>query len=140
MKQKERPSAGSLLMLELIFAIVFFALAIAVTVSVFGKAFVLSNRAVAVNRAVAETNDISEMIRSCDSEDEIEALVSKKGMAKQSDGKYEMSYDDGKFLLSMNTKTEGRLYTASMVCTDTGTGEEVYDILIEHALKGGEDE
>ncbi len=140
MNKKERPSSGSLLMLELIFAIVFFALAIAVTVSVFGKAYVLSSKATAIDMAVAETNDIAEMIRSSDSEEEIEGLISKKGMKKVSDGKYEMSYGEGKFSLDMNVDKEGKLYSASMVCVDNGTGEDVYDILIQHALKGGGDE
>ncbi len=140
MNNKERPSSGSLLMLELIFAIVFFALAIAVTVSVFGKAYVLSSKATAIDMAVAETNDIAEMIRSSDSEGEIEDLISKKGMKKVSDGKYEMPYGEGKFSLDMSVDREGKLYSASMVCVDNSTGEDVYDILIQHALKGGGDE
>ena len=64
MKERTRLSSGNMLLLELLFAIIFFSLTLSVTLSVFGEAYVLSRRAEGLDLAVAEANDVAEIIRS----------------------------------------------------------------------------
>ena len=64
MKERTRLSSGNMLLLELLFAIIFFSLTLSVTLSVFGEAYALSRQAEGKDLAVAEANDVAEIIRS----------------------------------------------------------------------------
>ena len=140
MKERVRLSSGNMLLLELLFALVFFSLTLSVTLSVFGEAYALSREAEGRDLAVAETNDVAEIIRSAESAQEIGELLSMKGLAKDSAGRYQMNYGDGRYSMIINEAVQGRLYTAEISCykaTDADASEAplVYELTVEHALK-----
>ena len=76
MKERTRLSAGNMLLLELLFALIFFSLTLSVTLSVFGEAYALSRQAEGRNLAVAEANDVAEIIRSAAYASEMDGLLS----------------------------------------------------------------
>lgn len=138
MKERSRLSAGNMLLLELLFAIVFFSLTLSVTLSVFGQAYSISKKAEGRTLAVAESNDIAEIIRSGSKAEEIENLFSLKGVRKESEGNYTMTYGDGQYRMSIYVSRSGRLYIADISCYAEGGGsaeEPLYQITVEHAVK-----
>lgn len=140
MKERSRLSAGNMLLLELLFAIIFFSLTLSVTLSVFGQAYSVSRQAEGRELAVAEANDIAEIIRSVRKTDEIDGLLALKGVTKESDGKYVMTYGDGDYRMTIDTSLTGRLYLAEIACySETGASgaEPVYELTVEHAVKTG---
>lgn len=140
MKERPRLSSGSLLMLELIFAIVFFSLAASVTVSVFGKAYEMSKKATDMDQAMTVTDNAAEMVRSADSAAGIESLFTGSGMEKQADGSFSMKYDKDEYMLTVTPSVTGRLYNAKMTCTSVETGEVFYELTVSHMLREVDDE
>ena len=141
MKERARLSSGNMLLLELLFALIFFGLTLSVTLSVFGEAYALSRKAEGINLAVSESNDAAEIIRAGESVSEIEEGLLLKGLAKDAEGIYSMSYGDGRYNMKVDTSISGRLYTADVSCYDTsgadGGAEPLYSLTVEHAIKGG---
>ncbi len=140
MRARQRLSSGDLLLLELVFAIVFFSLSIAATMSVFGKAYELSVGASGRNMAVTESNAAAEIIRSSSNEAEVGELLKKRGFAA-SQGRYLRDYGDGRYSMTIDTSSKGRLFTAEISCysatdADAPSVEPIYTITVEHAMKG----
>ena len=140
MRARQRLSSGDLLLLELVFAIIFFSLSIAATMSVFGKAYELSSGAAGRNMAVTESNAAAEIIRASSDEAEADELL-KKGGFTFSQGRYFKDYGDGKYCMTVDTAKEGRLFRADISCykvtdADAPASDPVYSLTIEHAMKG----
>ncbi|MCR5775795.1 MAG: hypothetical protein K6G84_00045, partial [Lachnospiraceae bacterium] len=83
--------------MELIIAVGFFCFSAAVTMSIFGKAYVLSVESAAKERSAIEADSVSETIRSVYDEVKIDELLRKSGFECKSDGSYEKIFDDGKY-------------------------------------------
>lgn len=142
MKERVRLSSGNMLLLELLFALIFFSLTLSVTLSVFGEAYVLSRQAEGRDMAVAEANDVAEIIRSAEYISEIEGLLSQKGLVRGADGQYTGEYSDSKYGIVVSTSVSGRLYTADIACYDFLSDEmypasAIYELKVEHAVKDG---
>ncbi len=140
MRAGQRLSSGDLLLLELVFAIVFFSLSIAATMSVFGNAYEMSSKASARNTAVAETNSVIEIIRSSATETEADEMLQKTGFVKDDKGIYSKEYGDGKYNMKMETAVSGKLYTADVSCyyskgESEPEADPFYSIKVEHAIK-----
>ncbi|MCR5775299.1 MAG: hypothetical protein K6G42_09475 [Lachnospiraceae bacterium] len=141
MKERTRLSSGNMLLLELLFALIFFSLTLSVTLSVFGKAYAISLQAEGKEAAVAESNDVAEIIRSASGESEIKELLKAKGVTEESDGHYSMIYGDGRYRMEISTSVKGKLYTADIACYDPKNPDaSLYDLKVEHALKEGSDD
>lgn len=139
MKERTRLSSGNMLLLELLFALIFFSLTLSVTLSVFGEAYVMSRQAEGVNLAVAEANDVAEIIRSAEKASDIEGLLSLKGLSRMSDGIYMSSYGDDRYDIIVTSSQSGRLYSAVITCRKAGDAPEepaLYELAVDHALKG----
>ncbi|MBO6147748.1 MAG: hypothetical protein J6O55_00220 [Lachnospiraceae bacterium] len=136
MKTRGRLSSGNLLLLELIFAIFFFCLSVAVTVSVFGKAFSMSRNAYSGNKAVAEAKSVAEIIRSVETVAEAEKYLLEKGLYPNADGDYELLYGDGRYRLVLSATLDGNLYTGEIICTVVSSGEDIYKLTVSHWMKG----
>ena len=138
MKERTRLSSGNMLLLELLFALIFFSLTLSVTLSVFGEAYVLSRQAEGRDMAVAETNDVAEIIRSAEYASEIDALLARKGLTKDADGHYVGGYGDGKYSMMISTSISGKLYTADIACYDlknSGQTDAIYTLEVDHAVR-----
>lgn len=138
MKERTRLSSGNMLLLELLFAIIFFSLTLSVTLSVFGEAYVLSRQAEGLDLAVAEANDVAEIIRSAKRVSDMDDLLALAGLSKTGDGVYQSSYGDDKYALTVTSSLSGRLYSAVISCREAGAAEgepAMYEITVEHALK-----
>ena len=143
MKERARLSSGNMLLLELLFALIFFSLTLAVTLSVFGNAYVLSREAEGRDLAVAEANDVAEIIRSAKTLQEINELLEMKGLSADSSGRYRMDYGDGRYSMVLDETVQGRLFTGEISCyktADADSSEEtpVYELTVEHAIKEAE--
>lgn len=77
MKQRNRASASGLFLLELIVAILFFAIASAFSVQIFVKAHKLNEQSQISNWAVNECAGFAEVLRSSDSTKETDAVISR---------------------------------------------------------------
>lgn len=138
MKERTRLSSGNMLLLELLFAIIFFSLALSVTLSVFGEAYVLSKQAEGRDMAVAETNDVAEMIRSAQYASEMDDLFARKGLTKDADGHYVGGYGDGRYSMMISSEITGKLYSADIACYDlknSGQTDAIYTLRVDHAVK-----
>ncbi len=135
MKERHRLSPGQLLLLELVLAITFFGLTIAVTLAVFGDAYEMSARAEAEEKAVTETGNVIELIRSAENEEKIDELFQTYGLSKISDGVYEETYGSGKYKMTVKSYVEERLYTADITCFEAE--DSVFAISVDHALRKG---
>jgi hypothetical protein len=139
-KERTRLSSGNMLLLELLFAMIFFGLSLSVTLSVFGEAYVLSKQAEGKDMAVAEANDVAEIIRSARSASEIDDLFTVKGLTKNTDGKYTAGFGNNKYDMVISTALSGRLFSADIKCYDLRNedGTPIYELTVEHVLKDGE--
>ncbi|SKB74386.1 hypothetical protein SAMN06296386_104318 [Lachnospiraceae bacterium] len=143
MREKSRLSSGQLLLLELIFAVAFFCVSAAVTMSIFGKAYEISAESEAKTSAAHEADAVSEVIRSVSDEAEIDGFLRENGFELQENGSYEKIYDNGKFCMTITPSVNGRLYSAEINSyvaekrrkePDT---EPVFTMVIKHALRKG---
>ena len=140
MRERTRLSAGNMLLLELLFAIIFFSLTLSVTLSVFGEAYALSRQAEGRTLAVAESNDVAEIIRSAVYASDMEGLFALKGLAREGDNSYTMDFGDGKYRMTVTAGLQGRLYSADIKCFDLAgspAGEAIYELKVDHAVKEG---
>lgn len=140
MKERTRLSSGNMLLLELLFALIFFSLTLSVTLSVFGEAYVLSRQAEGRDMAVAEANDVAEIIRSAEFISEIDGLLTQNGFSRGSDGQYMGEYNNDKYSIIVSTSVSGRLFTADIACYDLRSGgaePPIYELKVEHAVKDG---
>ncbi len=140
MNLRQRLSAGNLLLLELILALIFFSLTMSATMSVFGRAYEMSKEAAGIDMALAQSNSAIEIVRSADTYEEIRDILTGNGFTSPEEGKYEKEYGDGRYNMELTLSKEGNLLTADVSCLDTGHGEDtaepLYEISIKHALKG----
>ena len=140
MKKRQRLSSGNLLLLELIFAMFFFSFAVTVTVSVLGMAYQMSESAYASNMAVLQSKDVAEIVRACGSESEAGELLAQKGLSPDGRGGYSMLYGQDKYRLSLSlseNEIDG-LYTADIVCRKVSSGDQIYELSIDHRMTGGQ--
>ncbi|MCR5024926.1 MAG: hypothetical protein K6A90_11440 [Lachnospiraceae bacterium] len=140
MNLRQRLSAGNLLLLELILALVFFSLTMAATMSVFGRAYEMSKDAAGIDMALAQSNSAIEIIRSVDRSEEIRNILTGNGFSNPEEGRYEKGYGDGRYNMELILSKEGNLITADISCLDNedraDTAEPLYEISIKHAVKG----
>ena len=135
---------SSLLLLELILAILFFSIASAVCVQLFVKSHLLSKQAETLSIAVNECSDAAEIILSANSQSEIfERLASAYPDAVWSDYKnnqfeVEASYDEKSqmtiscsFFYSDSGSSE---ISAKISFSDRKTDVLIYELEIKHAL------
>ncbi len=140
MKERTRLSSGNMLLLELLFALIFFSLTLSVTLSVFGEAYVLSRQAEGLDLSVAEANDVAEIIRSAKRVSDMDGLLALAGLTKTGDGTYMSSYGEDKYDLTVTTSLSGRLYSAVITCREAGAAPDepaMYELSVDHALKEG---
>lgn len=140
MNLRQRLTAGNLLLLELILALIFFSLTMSATMSVFGRAYEMSKEAAGIDMALAQSNSAIEIIRSSDTPEEIRDMLTGNGFTNPEEGKYEKEYGDGRYNMELTISEEGNLTTACISCLDIehseDTAEPLYEISIKHALKG----
>ena len=143
MRERHRLSSGQLLLMELIIAVGFFCFSAAVTMSIFGKAYVISVESAAKERSAIEADSVSETIRSVSNEAEIDELLRKLGYECKSDGNYEKIFDEGKYKMVIVSSVEKRLYKAEIKSfiisrsDDASDTEPVFTMEVLHALKNG---
>ncbi len=131
------------MLMEILIAIFFFSLVLASSMSVFGKAYEMSEKAGSGSAAMTETNSAAEIIRSCDTEEEINTLLKSRGFNSPSADRYEKFFNNGQGLINIEISMEDRLLTAEMSCyhvDDNSTrdpGEAFYSLTIKHAMRGG---
>ncbi len=134
MKFKRRLTSGDLLLLELVFAIIFFCLTMSASMAVFGNAYEMSSKAEKLDAAVREANSAAEIIRSANTADDIYSMLQTEGFTG-SGGVYSKEYGDGKYSINIIGVQNVNLFSADIVCKDTkGTTEPIYEINIKHAL------
>ncbi len=142
MKTRRRLTSGDLMLLELIFAILFFCLAMAASLSVFGNAYEMSEKAEATDLAVFESNGAAELIRSSSTLKEAETLLKNNGYSVKDGTSSEKLYGDGRFKIAVNMTEKGKLVNAEFNCfymDDKGfndPSEPFYTITIKHYMKG----
>ncbi len=142
MREKHRLSSGQLLLLELVIAVGFFSMSVAVTMSIFGNAYAMSSEAEAKKHAVYKADDISEIIRSESEETEIDRSLKDYGFVNNN-GIYEMRYSEDKYRVTVSPFVAGRLYEAELDFYDESDElentetEPFYTVIIDHALKKG---
>ena len=143
MRIGNRLSSGNLMLLELIFAIIFFSLAMAASMSVFGNAYEMSSRAEDQSAALRETDSAAEIIRSSETKEEMDSLLTAAGFTGDIDTGYEKLYGNDKYRLTISLSGNGKLIQADMLCcpvkdaAGSGSPEPFYDLRIKHAMKGG---
>ena len=143
MKTGNRLSSGNLMLLELVFAIVFFCLAMAASMSVCGNAYEMSSRAEDQGAALRETDSAAEIIRSSETKEEMDSLLNSAGFTGNMETGYEKLFCDDKYRLTISLSESGKLIQADMLCysakdsTQNEPIEPFYDLSIKHALKGG---
>ncbi len=133
MNIRRRLTSGDMLLLELIFAIVFFCLAMAASMSVFGNAYEMSSKAAARDMAVREAASAAEIVRSAESFKEAGELLVRAGYTFSGSG-YEKTFGDEGNTISVNLKEAGKLITADIRCYDlSGTEEDaIYSLTVDH--------
>ena len=142
MREKHRLSSGQLLLLELVIAVGFFSMSVAVTMSIFGNAYAMSSEAEAKKHAVYKADDISEIIRSVSDEAEIDRSLINYGFVNNN-GIYEMRYSEDKYRVTVSPSVSGKLYEAEVDFydesneTENANTEPFYTVIIDHALKKG---
>ena len=143
MKTGNRLSSGNLMLLELVFAIIFFCLAMAASMSVFGNAYEMSSRAEDQDAALRETDSAAEIIRSSETKEEMDSLLTAAGFTGSMETGYEKLVCDDRYRLTISLSESGKLIQADMLCYSAKDGtqsepmEPFYDLSIKHALKGG---
>ena len=135
MKFKRRLTSGDLLLLELVFAIIFFCLTMSASMAVFGNAYEMSSKAESLDSAIRESNSAIEIIRSGDSSEAIDAAFASAGYTGAAIRSYAKEYDNGKYKIDIEVSVSGKLYTAVINCYKQSDPEtSIYDISIKHAL------
>ncbi len=138
MNIRRRLSSGDLLLLELVFAIIFFCLAMAASMSVFGNAYEMSSKAAATNEAVREAVSAAEMIRASSSVEEAGEFLKMNGFTPSSDSRFEKKYGDEDSTISVSLTTSGRLMTGTIECFDKD-GNSLYSLTVDHDQRRTED-
>ena len=139
---KRRLSSGDLMLLELVFAIVFFCLSMAAAMSVFGNAYEMSSVAEDRDISVREISSAAEIIRASDSKEEMGSYLLSEGFATAGNDVYEKTYGDGEYRLVITVTGTGTLYSADMSCyyvkstASHNTKEAFYDLVVKHSMKG----
>ncbi|MCR4590835.1 MAG: hypothetical protein K5668_08450 [Lachnospiraceae bacterium] len=144
MLRKRRLSSGDLMLLELVFAIIFFCLTMAGTMSVFGNAYEMSTVAEDRDLATRETATAAEIIRASGSRTEMDGLLQSNGFTPAGENVYEKTYGDGKYRLTISVSMPETMLNADMACYYTkstashSSDEAFYDLNIRHSMKGGD--
>ena len=101
MKFRRRLTSGDLLLLELVFAIIFFCLTMSASMAVFGNAYEMSSKAESLDDAVRESNSAIEIIRSSDTAEEIDSLLASSGFSGNSGSSYSKEYGNDKYRIEI---------------------------------------
>ena len=135
MKFKRRLTSGDLLLLELVFAIIFFCLTMSASMAVFGNAYEMSSKAESLDSAVRESNSAIEIIRSSATAEEIDSGFASSGYTGAPLRSYTKEYDNGKYRIDIAVSVTGNLYSAVINCYKQSDPEtSIYDISVKHAL------
>ncbi len=145
MRKRHRLSSGQLLLLEIVFAVTFFCIAVAVTMSIFGRAYEMSSYARAKKEAVLETDNTSEIIRSCEDKEEIDERLTDYGFEYTDNGVYIKHYGDGRYRIMIvpELKKESRIYSANITnyiekeLDDNPNAESVFSVIVDHVIDEG---
>ncbi len=143
---KRRLSSGDLMLLELIFAIIFFCFSMAATMSVFGNAYEMSQLAGDRDVSIREAASAAEIIRAADTEKEMDSYLTAEGFAPSGENVYEKTYGDGKYRINVVLSMSGTLLNADLNCyynkstTVHSTDEAFYRLNIKHSMKGGSED
>ncbi|MCH4208465.1 MAG: hypothetical protein LKF79_06060 [Solobacterium sp.] len=151
MIRKSKASSSNLFLLELILSILIFALASAVCVSFFMRSHTLSTSAYDLNHSVECADNAAEIVRSADSEEDLQNLLSAEygtSLKETDEGNgytvYTISCDssfdvcemnDAAYLLSIQVHTEGSLLLAKIEVMAAGSTDSIFDVTAEHVLK-----
>ncbi len=124
------------MLLELIFAIVFFCLAMAASMSVFGNAYEMSSKAAAKDTAVREATSVAEVVRSAESVEEAGELLKQAGFAF-SGARYEKGYGVEGHTVFVRIDSAEKLMTANIGCFDNpdASGDAIYSLTIHHRIQ-----
>lgn len=139
MKTRNRPGSSTLFLLELVFAILFFALAAAVCVQFFVRSHVLSTEAKALNMAVNTVSSTAEMVAASGDLDELGDILARELPALDCKAEpaaldckaaltVEGEFDEaGEYSLLVSARTEENMLCADISVTD-GEGGVVYTL------------
>ncbi len=137
---RRRLSSGDLMLLELVFAIVFFCLAMAASMSVFGTSYEMSAKAAAKDEAVREVTSAAEIVRSSASAEDAGELLKKAGFTAASSSQYEKKYGEKGECIYVTLSSTETLLTAALECrAPAGNGEEasesvIYSLKVDHCI------
>ena len=146
MIRNRRLSSGDLMLLELIFAIIFFCISMAATMSVFGNAYEMSSIAGDRDISIREVASAAEIIRAADTKEELDSYLTSEGFAPSGENGYEKTYGDGRYHLNLILSMSGTMLNADLRCyynksTAThSTDEAFYQLDIRHSMKGGSED
>ena len=146
MKLRNRAHSSSLFLLELIIAIVFFAVAAGVCLQLFTASHVKSNRSEAITKAVSECSSVAELLESSDTELIFESSLSnyyKTG--NWADNTFTVYFDkdfkesdetSGSYVLTVNLSEGDNISSASINLSEPESNEpEVYGLNVSHHFR-----
>lgn len=139
---RARPS--SLFLMEIIFSILFFALASSVCVQIFAKAHTMSQDARNLNFAVIECSSAAEMLAESDSKaDAVQLISGYYSHAETENGLITVFFDDSfaectekdsTYVLTCSFSESGQMLNAD-IAVDTASGDEIYSLKTGHYMQ-----
>ncbi len=154
MKHRNRAKSSSLFLLELILAILFFSLAVAVCVQFFVKSHILSRDAQRLNHAVNECSGIAEIVNTSggmtDAAEVISGIYPDASFTDSEENGDVPSvsalifYDkdfipcaekDKAYVLQAVLWEQGQMLTAGMTIGDTKKETPIYELTVKHYLQ-----
>ncbi len=144
MGNSKRARPSSLFLIEIIFSILFFAVASSVCVQILAKAHTMSQEARNLNFAVIECSSAAEILTAGESKADAESLISGYyNYAKTEDGKITVFFDDsfsectkkdGAYILTCSLSENGKMLDADIVL-NTAAGDEIYSLKTGHHIR-----
>lgn len=140
MNRKGRAGASSLFLLELIIAILFFALASAVCVQIFVKSHLMSQQASQLNHAVNIASSAAQTIDSgsdmAEINDNLIAVFGEDSHIYYDDAWEICEKDDASFSMVILLEEDGSLVTGSVEMLNLEDNSSIYKLDITHHLQG----
>lgn len=155
MKKRQRPSASSLFLMELILAILLFCMAATICISVFARSHLMHKEAGELNMSVNVVQNIAEAIRSGDSIKDIDNtlndIYSDYNLNIKSPVTFDIPLDNEMkiaetdnetvYILTVESENQDNLLCSVITLNKIIDNEDaqmqmpIYDLYVEHALK-----
>ena len=144
MGNSNRARPSSLFLMEIIFSILFFAIASSACVQIFAKAHTMSQDARNLNFAVIECSSAAEMLSESESKtDAVQIISGYYNHAETENGTISVFFDDsftectekdGTYILTCILSENGQMLNAD-IAVDTATGDEIYSLKTGHHIQ-----